>query len=142
MADPDLAPGTAVQVVRLDYPQRLVAASITGRATSELECKAMLEGREGLIGSLPAQYYTVTEWSDDDAEMAIGVVGDATAVSIADGHARLDLNGDGEQEVFAICTTSEGIRFGLWTGEPYLGNPVWIGYYYLGYDLEPSCPQD
>ena len=141
MADPELAPGTPVQVVRLDYPQRVVAAGIEGPAMSQLECKPMLEGREGFIGSLPAHYYTMTEWSDDDAEMAVGVVGDAPAISIADGRARIDLNGDGAQEVFTVCATSEGIRFGLWFGEPYRGDPIWIGYYYLGYDLEPTCPQ-
>jgi hypothetical protein len=141
VADPDLAPGTPVQIVRLAQPQRIVAADIEAPATSALECKPMLEEREGLVDSRPAHYYTVTQWSDDPAEMAVGVVGDPTALNVVDGRARIDLNGDGEQEVFAVCATSDGIRFGLWTAEPYRGDPIWSGYYYLGYDLEPSCPQ-
>lgn len=139
-ADPQLASGTPVHVVLLDGTGQAAAAAIEAPATSELTCKPMLSGREGTVQSQPAHYYTVTQWTDDSAAMAVGVIGDLAGVGIADGVAHIDLNGDGEPEVFAACATSEGIRFGLWAGEPYRGDPLWTGYYYLGYDLEPNCP--
>jgi hypothetical protein len=39
------------------------------------------------------------------------------------------------------CVTSEGVKFSAWEGEPYRGTPLWSDYYYLGYDVEPNCPE-
>jgi hypothetical protein len=140
IADPELAGGTPVQVVRLERPQRVVAATVKGRATSAQDCKPMLEGRKGLVDSRQAHFYTVTPWSDDNAEMAIGVIGAADRISIANGRAQIDLNGDGTQEIFGVCATSESIRFGLWPSQRFDDNAVWTGTYELDYDLQPSCP--
>jgi hypothetical protein len=53
-----------------------------------------------------------------------------------------DLNGDGRDEYFHSCTSTEGIHFTVWSGKPPNGEIRWRQYYYLGYDLSPTCTQD
>jgi hypothetical protein len=52
-----------------------------------------------------------------------------------------DLNGDGHEDYFTECSTSEGVQFNIWTDAPYKNKALWSAYYYLGYDVEPNCPQ-
>ncbi len=52
---------------------------------------------------------------------------------------RGDLDGDGITEEFRACTSHEGLHMSIWTGEPLEGERRWRRYYYLGYDVEPSC---
>jgi hypothetical protein len=50
---------------------------------------------------------------------------------------RLGTRGD---ITFYACTSSEGLHFIVWSGTPPRENRLWHRYYYLGYDVEPSCP--
>lgn len=50
-----------------------------------------------------------------------------------------DLDGDGRLEYFRSCTSTEGIHFTVWTGRPLEGKLRWHQYYYLGYDVTPTC---
>jgi hypothetical protein len=59
---------------------------------------------------------------------------------VVNGLVQVDLNHDGQSEVFSSCATSEGIKFAVWTGKAYQVEPLWSGYEYLGYDLQPTCP--
>lgn len=52
---------------------------------------------------------------------------------------RGDVDGDGIAEEFRACTSREGLHMSVWTGEPLKGQRRWRRYYYLGYDVEPSC---
>ena len=52
-----------------------------------------------------------------------------------------DLDGDGEDEYFRSCTSTEGIHFTVWSGKPLDGKLRWHEYYYLGYDVSPTCEQ-
>jgi TonB family protein len=40
---------------------------------------------------------------------------------------------------FRACATHEGIHFTQWRDAPLEGSFLWHRYYYLGYDLEPTC---
>ena len=42
---------------------------------------------------------------------------------------------------FKSCTSNEGLYFSCWLGQPPTGEQLWRGYYYLGYDVEPSCQE-
>lgn len=54
-----------------------------------------------------------------------------------------DIDGDGTVERLRVCTSSEGLHLTIWSGEPLVGPRRWHRYYYLGYDVEPSCePKD
>ncbi len=37
------------------------------------------------------------------------------------------------------CASSEGVHLTLWAGEPLKSQRLWHQYYYLGYDVEPTC---
>ncbi len=50
-----------------------------------------------------------------------------------------DLDGDGQGEFFRSCTSTEGVHFTVWSGKPLDGKVRWHEYYYLGYDVEPTC---
>ncbi len=50
-----------------------------------------------------------------------------------------DLDGDGTREHFRECTSNEGVHFTVWTGTPLKGIRRWHRYFYLGYDVEPTC---
>jgi hypothetical protein len=49
------------------------------------------------------------------------------------------LEGIPELVSFRVCTSSEGLHFTLWQGKPLVGKRLWHCYFYLGYDVEPSC---
>jgi hypothetical protein len=41
--------------------------------------------------------------------------------------------------VFRSCSSFEGLHFTAWTGGALKGKRIWHSYYYLGYDVEPTC---
>jgi hypothetical protein len=50
-----------------------------------------------------------------------------------------DLDNDRQPEYFSSCASTEGIHFSVWTGKPVIGKLRWHQYYYLGYDITPTC---
>jgi hypothetical protein len=62
-------------------------------------------------------------------------------VKVVAGRAEVDLDRDGVPERFQSCASTEGLHPALWSGEPFQGPSRWTRYYYLGYDLEPNCPE-
>jgi hypothetical protein len=50
-----------------------------------------------------------------------------------------DLDGDGRLEFFRSCTSQEGVHFTIWSDKPLQGKRRWHRYFYLGYDVEPTC---
>lgn len=40
---------------------------------------------------------------------------------------------------FRACSSMEGLHFSVWTGGALKEKQVWHRYYYLGYDIEPTC---
>jgi hypothetical protein len=41
--------------------------------------------------------------------------------------------------IFRLCTSTEGLHFSAWSGIRPKQEPVWQRYFYLGYDVEPTC---
>jgi hypothetical protein len=71
--------------------------------------------------------------------VGIAVVGAKVDFRVANGLANVDLNGDGHREYFRVCTSQEGLHLTIWSGKSLRGLRRWHWYYYLGYDVEPSC---
>lgn len=71
--------------------------------------------------------------------VGIAVINVQNSVLTARGVASVDLNGDGRKEYFRVCTSQEGLHLTVWSGRPLRGARKWHWYYYLGYDVEPSC---
>jgi hypothetical protein len=138
ISNPHLVDDTEVSFVLPYKPQRVAKATVEGKASPGCSRNPdtgpdasfywlRLVGRKQAIdlgGPLPP---------------AIAVVLPAGPVSVKRGTASGDLDGDGRAEFFRICTSNEGNHLTVWSGKPLLGKKKWHSYYYLGYDVVPTC---
>jgi hypothetical protein len=136
-----LQPGTKITLVKFTEPQSILETVLQGQATAESGCFALFEDRVAMNQKKQRSFYSVTLPESETNIMAIGIVGQDIAISIEDKNAKADLNADGVPEVFSSCQTSEGMKFFVWSAESYQGSPLWSDYYYLGYDMQPNCPE-
>lgn len=130
-----MLPGTAVTVVALDGPERLVAGRVVGPAETAAGCPALLDDRRevNLAGGL--SFYRVEPVEPVEPwQLAIGVVANA---GMAMGNGALDIDGDGRGETFGYCATSEGVLFIV--GAASDGRPLWEGEYHLGHPVRADC---
>jgi hypothetical protein len=131
MAGPVLPVGTTVTLVTIDEPQRVHSARVA-RRLPDSEVMAMHD--------TPGPYYEVVSEPGSDAlpDFAVAVPGrpdvdrTATAVALRVGDAAVQVRVRG-------CTSSEGLHLTLWAGEPLRTERLWHAYFYLGYDVEPTC---
>lgn len=128
--------GAEVVIVALDDPQRMIPARITGTAVEADTCLPLLEDRRGANLARGLSFYRVEAAAP--IGLAIGIVQHRGDPSGAD--QVLDTNNDGRRDVFSHCAATEGVRFTIWPREAHRGEPLWTGYYYLGYDTEADCP--
>jgi len=70
---------------------------------------------------------------------AIAIAGFSGSFNTEGDSVAADLDADGQPEYFRFCTSSEGLHFTVWSGKPLEGRLRWHQYYYLGYDVEPTC---
>jgi hypothetical protein len=139
MSDPNLARGTAVNLVVMAEPQRVLQGRIGEKKSSAASCAPLTEGRRSQNAKPGTSFYGLEGTELAATDMGIGIVTPPQKLVVVNGLAQTDLNSDGLPEVFSSCTTTEGINFTVSTEKPYQGNPLWSGYYYLGYDMEPTC---
>jgi hypothetical protein len=133
----DLSAGTQLVVVKLGEVQEIVGATILGRASSGKECPALLDDRKAVNAKQGTYFYTVA--SQAPIEIAIAVVRGKDGKAAGEDEV-LDLDKDGHRDSFSQCSTAEGLRFGVWQGQPYKSTMIWSAYYYLGYDTTANCP--
>lgn len=137
LPEADVAVGTGVVLVSLvGTEQQVMPARIQGRTDSPDDCPALLEDRRRTNLANGLSFYRV---EPAPAEMAIGVLSGSSPP--ADPGEVLDTNRDGRRDIFSQCTTAEGVQFSVWAKAVGQGEPLWRGYYYLGYDVESDCPQ-
>lgn len=131
MDGPSLSSGTVVTLVTIDNPQRVSWAVISRRLTDS-EIMATHD--------MSAPYYEVTPTPASDVlpNLAVAIRGQfeverrGTAVLLRAGKT-------GSPIRVRSCTSHEGLHFTLWAGEPLKSTRLWHRYYYLGYDVEPTC---
>jgi hypothetical protein len=140
IANPNLAGGTPVVVVITGEPQKVEQARIGERTDSPQKCQALLEGRAAFNAKPGMIFYTLESGGIERTNMGVGVVAPPTNAEVVGGLVRMDLDRNGHGEVFSSCATTEGIKFAVWTGKAYQGEPRWSGYYYLDYESQPNCP--
>lgn len=138
LVENNVAAGTDVTLVSVDSPrQEVTRTHIHGHADGPEGCPALLDDRAEANRGGGWTFYRIEPGSS--GELAIGVLGRTSPEE--DPEAGLDLDGDGQSETFSYCATAEGARFNVWAGAPWRGEPVWSGYYYLGYDMQADCPE-
>jgi hypothetical protein len=73
----------------------------------------------------------------DNGKIYIAVAAQANNLRIAGGEIIMRF---GAREIsFRSCTSTEGLHFSAWSGMRPKEQLVWQRYYYLGYDVEPTC---
>ena len=118
-----LTPGMAITVVQPNRPAIVTRATITGRARGSETCKALLEDRRKVNLASGYTFYTV----DSKPEINLGI-------------AMLGADNPLDNYRFDYCNTQEGVSFALNARPEQGGAELWRGYYYLGYESEPTCP--
>jgi hypothetical protein len=132
LASPGTPPadGTAVTLVVADKPQRVYRALVRARvaACTRLE-RAGIEGPYYEIAGPPAA---------GETPMAVAILGSVGA-TVANDVAEVTLGATGEPVMVRACSSHEGVHLTAWRGKPLEGRRLWHAYWYLGYDVEPSC---
>lgn len=136
IANPNLSDGATVSFILPYKPQRVAKATIEQKLVSSCS--------HDPTTNTEASFYSlklVGKGVDLREPMppAIAVVRSATPVLLKHGIASADLDGDGRREFFRICTSNEGNHLTVWSGMPLQGKRRWHSYYYLGYDVVPTC---
>jgi hypothetical protein len=72
--------------------------------------------------------------------MGFGIVAPPASPEVVNGLARVDLDRNGQVDVFTSCAATEGIKFNIWSGKAYEREPRWSAYYYVDYEMTPTCP--
>jgi len=129
----NLADGDRVRIVSPHKPQALAVAII--------QKKVLGSCSQNPDTSPTDSFYSLRVVSGrlEPGGVGVAVIGARVNFKVANGLAYVDLNGDGRKEYFRACTSQEGLHLTIWSGKPLRGVRRWHWYYYLGYDVEPSC---
>jgi hypothetical protein len=104
-------------LIHLDENENSEKTVITEKATTRKGCYAIMDGRLEVNRDNGYSFYLVE--SEQVVNLAIGVLS----------------NQETNAFKYSYCNTTEGIRFTLSKQNSIL----WEGYYYLGYESEPTC---
>ena len=147
-----LQPSTPVTFVIFDIDnERLVeeriltkrvTGKILGKTRSAERCHALSETTNGVNDNEDVSFYEVwfkgIETLDPGYVSGFGILGLEGKETDP-----IDLDGNGVADSFSVCNSLEGVNYFVWRGAPRQGEPIWHGYYNIGYELEgPSdCPE-
>ena len=127
-----VAPNSPIRLVDATPPQK---ASDTRVTAADESCSA------NFVGSVEPddRYYGIPT---ENAGLGFALAGFSGPFKNEGDLITADLDADGQPEYFRSCTSSEGAHFTVWTGKPLQGNLRWHRYYYLGYDVIPTCMEN
>ena len=122
-----------INLVSLEIPQSFIKTQIVNNLPQS--CSRNIEIPNG------ASFYSfrVNKNIEKLIGPAIAIAGFNGSFKVEKGKVLADLNGDGGLESFRLCASNEGLHLTVWDGEPLSGKKLWHEYYYLGYDVAPSC---
>ena len=133
MLRPVLAPGATLTLVRPDSPQAVLVVTIVQPAP----------GCEPLERALvPGPYYLAsrpTATAADSTTLWVALSGRGGTRDTGDGTIVTQLSPAYPDAQVRSCTSQEGLHLTMWSGVPLTSQRLWHQYYYLGYDVEPSC---
>ena len=135
-----LQSGEKLTVISLGESQFLYEAEIIEPTQSSEKCFALLEGRKDVNVAEGYYFYKVTPPKQGKLNLGIGLIDLKPKIYKKNEMIYGDINGDGHNNYFTQCSTSEGVQFNIWSDGIYKGDPIWSGYYYLDYTTEENCP--
>jgi len=129
----EITPGTSLTLIGIDEEPTIHAVEVDRRLSSP--CPSALKADRAStcyrlhcpvdLHLKPGPYFAVlspvSQFAIRNKEVVVTLAGIPELVS------------------FRACTSREGIHFTVWQGKPLVGKRVWHAYFYLGYDVEPSC---
>ena len=128
-----LAEGTAVTLVTPEKPQRIYRVRVQRRVSA---CATLAGAGVG------GPYYQVAGApAGGDRLVAVAILGTVQA-AVANDVAEVTFGAAGERLTVRSCSSHEGIHLTAWRGKPLEGRRLWHAYWYLGYDVEPSCTEE
>ena len=86
-----------------------------------------------------AAFYRVDVLDSLGSDVTIAIVGPVSPFSVLGNALASDLDGDGRAELFDQCASHEGLHLSIVTPGVTAGGRRWHQYFYVPYDLEPSC---
>ncbi|MBI1424883.1 MAG: hypothetical protein GC149_15660 [Gammaproteobacteria bacterium] len=136
-----IKPGSRLVLVLFKDKPALGEAFVESKTNAN--CPALNQDRESINRKKGMTFYSLKSSDIEANTIAIAVLTDrkiSALKPVSSTSAQLDINGDGRAEEVNNCVTSEGIKFFIWPEKAYSDTPLWEDYYYLGYDLKPTCP--
>jgi hypothetical protein len=112
------------------------------RQTAEIRSASVRKLRTGSCAAVNSMggdaAYDLDPGNLDPEKIYIAVVGSHADLRIVDRVVEGKL--DPRNSVsFRACSSMEGLHFSVWTSDALKKKQVWHRYFYLGYDVEPTC---
>lgn len=133
MEGPVLGVGTPLTVVTTEDPQRVWQVVVV---------KQLADSPVMTKHNMPGPYYEIASESGPTPlpDLAVAVLGRPHVERIG-AAVRLRVSNPPMGIRVRSCTSSEGLHLTLWAGEPLRSPRLWHTYFYLGYDVQPTCQQ-
>ena len=128
-----------VKLILLEEPQVIIQTNIISRTSSGSHCPPLLEDRKQINNTANKYFYTIKLDKKYNESMGIAFFNTQQKLTRKKELVLVDINNNGNTETSSTCTTSEGIKFILSENSGNKKTTVWEDYYYLGYDLTPTC---
>jgi len=130
--NPSLKVGEAVRIIVLDKLQVLEAAEVEKKLAKSCS-------RNPEVSTADTFYALRLKRNGSDPKpVSIAVAGFTREFNFKNGFAYADLTATGSAHSFHSCTSAEGLHLTVWDGA---SSRKWHRYYYLGYDVEPTCTE-
>lgn len=125
----------SVHIVVLDEPQALEIAKVQKKLPKSCS-------RDPNADPADAFYLLDSQSKSATARpVSLAIAKFSGQFRVQDGLVRADLAGNSSMNSFHSCTSSEGLHLTVWDGAYGASTRKWHSYYYLGYDVEPTCSE-
>jgi hypothetical protein len=133
MPAPALTPGATLTLVQPDRPQSALVVTVDRNVTA---CEPL----ERALISGP--FYSVQRPASSTAAPGtvwVALAGTLETRRAGTGAIAVRLGPAYPAARIRSCTSREGLHLTVWSGTPLTSRRLWHQYYYLGYDVDPSC---
>jgi hypothetical protein len=132
MPEPQPVSGSTVTLVEPARPQSVLTASVEQPVAS---CDQLERGM------VSGPYYRLERFSGKPEPGTVWVAfrGALASRSLRSGGVALRLDSRYRNIQVRSCTSQEGVHLTVWAGQPLRSRRLWHQYYYLGFDVTPSC---